>query len=285
MIALAATLVGCSRQPTHQAAAETCADNGAVACVDRTAVQTPLQLASFRARPPTRGARSAVAAKGEKPLHRGREGAAHVARKVGAAILTARADPPATHVPLPPPSPRSQREPKGSIAVAGSGTSEPNAEIGQATVGLVQSSSSRTIQELVATATAAAERMTGATAARGNGAHSAAASANNTDLLVAIVMVRPEIRSVSDLAGKNVAIDEKYVASSVDVRIAMVAAGAPSVQLSVGQASAVNRMASGEVPAAVLALVSADSADGFPEVAGFRVIQVPLSPRSAKSQP
>ena len=65
----------------------------------------------------------------------------------------------------------------------------------------------------------------------------------------------------------------------------MVAAGAPAVELSVGQATAIDRLVNGEVPAAVLALVSAEWADGFSEIAGFRIFQVPLSPRSSKTEP
>jgi hypothetical protein len=34
------------------------------------------------------------------------------------------------------------------------------------------------------------------------------------------------------------------------------------------------------VPAAVVALVSTDAAQAFPDIAGFRIFRVPLSPRS-----
>jgi hypothetical protein len=69
------------------------------------------------------------------------------------------------------------------------------------------------------------------------------------------------------------------------VRTAIAAAGAAEVQVSKGQTTAINRVASGEVPAAVLALVSAEAAEAFPEIAGFRIFRVPLSPRALKGGP
>ncbi len=127
--------------------------------------------------------------------------------------------------------------------------------------------SARTPQQQVMAAMAVAERSTAATPA-----------SIDADHLVAILMTRPEIKSVSDLAGKNVAIDGR--AFNGNVRTAIAAAGATAVQLSEDQTKAIDRLISGEVPAAVLALVSPEAADGFPEVAGFRIFRVPLSPRS-----
>ena len=113
----------------------------------------------------------------------------------------------------------------------------------------------------------------------------AASSPIDTDHLVAVLMARPEITSVSDLAGKSVAIDIRQSASNGSVRTAIAAAGAAEVQLSEGQTAAINRVASGEVAAAVLALVSAEAAEAFPEIAGFRIFRVPLSPRALKGRP
>jgi ABC-type phosphate/phosphonate transport system substrate-binding protein len=118
------------------------------------------------------------------------------------------------------------------------------------------------------------------TATRGNAAKTASPPANNTDVLVALIMARPDIKSVSELTGKTIAIDKRYSASNSTVRTALVAAGAPEVQLSEGQTTAINRVVNGEVPAAVLALVSADAAESFPKIAGFRIFYIPLSPRS-----
>jgi hypothetical protein len=163
-------------------------------------------------------------------------------------------------------------------------------------------SNARTIQEQVAAATAAAMQVT-ATAVpapqqKANNtdgsdlpgtmlpadAHkAAAASANDTDLLVVLVMARPEIRSVSDLASKTIAIDDAQPASNDNVRAAIVAAGAAEVQLSDGQTKAFDRLISGTVPAAVLAVVSPEAALRFPEIEGFKVFQVLLLPRSLKA--
>jgi hypothetical protein len=110
-------------------------------------------------------------------------------------------------------------------------------------------------------------------------------SSNNPDVLVAILMVGPDIKSVSDLKGKTIAIDDRYSASGSIVRTAIVAAGAPQVQLSEGQGAAMNRLSNGEVPAAVVALVTPDAAEKFPAFAGYRIFQVPLSPDSVKTRP
>jgi hypothetical protein len=75
------------------------------------------------------------------------------------------------------------------------------------------------------------------------------------------------------------AMDEEYSESRNDILVAFVVAGALPDQFSAGQTTAINRLLSGEVPAAVLALVSPDAAEGFPDVAGFKVLQVPLLQR------
>jgi TRAP-type uncharacterized transport system substrate-binding protein len=111
-------------------------------------------------------------------------------------------------------------------------------------------------------------------------AAAASASSNNTDLLVALLMARPEIKSVSDLTNKNIAIDDRQSASNDIVRSAIAAAGATEVQLNEGHTKAIDRLISGEVPAAVLTLVSPEAAEWFPEIAAFKVFRIPLSPRS-----
>ena len=164
-------------------------------------------------------------------------------------------------------------------------------------------SNARTIQEQVMAAKGLAERLTAAAAmvqapepkanntgssdhstVRINAEKTAAVSPNNTDHLVAILMARPEIKSVSDLAGKSIAIDNRQSASNGNVRTAIAAAGAAEVQLSEGQTTAINRVASGEVPAAVLTLVSPEAAEAFPDIAGFRIFRIPISPRSLKAR-
>jgi hypothetical protein len=160
---------------------------------------------------------------------------------------------------------------------------------------------SKTIQDQVMAATAMAEQLSSTAAARSElramsseprddataampAERNVAASPSETDALVALVMSRPEINSATDLAGKTVAIDSGRSKSSTDVRTALVAAGASEVQLSTGEPRAIERLINGEVPAAVVTLVSPDAAEAFPEIAGFRVFRIPLSPRSLKAQ-
>jgi ABC-type phosphate/phosphonate transport system substrate-binding protein len=128
-------------------------------------------------------------------------------------------------------------------------------------------SNARTTQQQVAAATTLAEQVTAAPAPEqkaNNTAETAPASPGNAHHLVALLMARPDIKSVSDLANKNIAIDARQSASNAIVRTAIVAAGATEVQLSEGQTAAVDRLINGEVPAAVLALVSPQAAGGFP---------------------
>jgi hypothetical protein len=116
----------------------------------------------------------------------------------------------------------------------------------------------RTNQQQVTAATAVAERITATSA-------------------VAILMARPEIKSVSDLAGRNIAIDEMQSAVGGNIRSAMAVAGAAEVQLTTSQTKAIDRIIDGEVPASVLTLASPEAAEGFPEIAGFKIFRVPLS--------
>jgi hypothetical protein len=161
------------------------------------------------------------------------------------------------------------------------------------------SSSTRTIQQQVAAEIALAEHVTAVIIAltpeqrsgnidrfdrskivpHSDAKNTASASPNNTDNLVVLLMARREIESVSDLANKDIAIEDKQSASSGSVRIAIAAAGVAEVRLSEGQAKAIDRLINGEVSAAVLTLVSPEVAEMFPEIAGFNIFRVPLSPR------
>jgi hypothetical protein len=159
----------------------------------------------------------------------------------------------------------------------------------------------RAVQDQVIAATALAEQLTSSAAARpelramnreprNDGATiptdaNVAASPTVSDASVALVMSRPEINSVTDLAGKNVAMDSARSGSANDVRTALVAAGAAEVQVNTGETSAVERLVNGDVPAAVLTLVSPDAAEAFPEIAGFRVFRIPLSPGALQARP
>src|SRR5712675_422263 len=112
----------------------------------------------------------------------------------------------------------------------------------------------------------------------------ASASSNNGDHLVAILVARPEIKSVSDLTNKNIAIDDRQAASDAHLGTAIAAAGAGEVQLSEGQTKAINRLISGEVSAAVLTSIYPEAADWVPEIAGFTIFRIPLSPSPVKAR-
>jgi hypothetical protein len=106
------------------------------------------------------------------------------------------------------------------------------------------------------------------------------------DALVAILVTGPDVTSPSDLAGKTIAIDDRYSESSISrIRTAMAAAGALDVQLSKSQSTAIGRLVSSEVPAAVVGLVSVSAANSFPELSRLRTFRIPLAPRSANKQP
>ena len=94
-----------------------------------------------------------------------------------------------------------------------------------------------TLQQTVTAATAVAERLT-------------------TAPTVAIVIARQDIKSVSDLAHRTIAFDERQSAQKGNARTALVAAGAQGVQLSESQTGTFDRVIGGEVPAGVLTLVS-----------------------------
>ena len=109
------------------------------------------------------------------------------------------------------------------------------------------------------------------------------AQPNNAEQLVAILLVRPEIKSVSDLANEVVAIDVSSSNSVASVRSAIVAAGASEVKISEGETLALVRVIDGEVPAAVRSLLSAEAAKAWDAgVTGFNVLRIPLSPPSNK---
>ena len=148
------------------------------------------------------------------------------------------------------------------------------------------SSTSAPIRALVVVAAAAAEQST--LAALGSSEATSASSADhktdepaepNAKTLVALLISRPDIKSVAELAGKDVAVDDRQSASEDRVKIALVAAGATEVQLSDGATKAIDRLLGGEVPAAVVTLASPDAAAEFPDIAGFTVFKLPLAPR------
>src|SRR5882757_7476017 len=274
--ALAATLVGCSCLLPPQASIEGCTDANKFACFDRMAASQPIELkpASFKTESATTEIKSTIAAKTQKPSAAPARDRAHLAKTA-----------------------KSPGAADSDTTRAGIAESHPRG-------GAVANSNTRTIQEQVAATTAAAEQVMAATPVpapeqkanntdrsrpaetvlRGDAEKTEAPAPNNMDHLVALLIARPEIKSVSNLTSKIIAIDDRHSASNDSVRTAIAAAGATEVQLSGGQTKAINRLISGEVPAAVLALVSAEAAEGFPEVAGFKIFRIQLSPRSLKAR-
>jgi len=203
-------------------------------------------------------------------------------------------------IPLAPRALQARLEPANAASRSDAKSDAPPAKIANLTPEAAANSSSRTIQQQIAAATTLAEQVTASTvvpardqkaditvgsghaetALRGDAEKTAPVSPSTTDPRVALVMARPEIKSVSDLANKNVAIDNRQTASNNNVRTAIVAAGAAEVKLSDGQTKAVDRLISGEVQAAVLTLVSPEAAEWFPDIVGFKIFRIPLSPRS-----
>lgn len=144
------------------------------------------------------------------------------------------------------------------------------------------SHSGASVQEQVAVATALAERITALSTLPAPNAksepapRSEAVAASAPPRLVAVLMVRPSVRAISDLRGRTVAIDERYAGAHNKVTAAMAAAGASDVQLMQGQGTAINRLTNGEVPAAIVALVVPEAAEAFPEIAGYKTFRVAL---------
>ena len=293
--ALAATLVGCSCPLRQQAGVESCTDANRLACLDRTAASQPIEPkpVSFKTNSAPPEIKPAIAAKTEKPSSAHARHRTRPATKTAkSTMIAAKAEPPTSRSPLPPPA--LEAGPPATSAAADS--TRGNTADSHPPGGAVTNSTSRTMQEQVAAATAVVERMTVAPAApepkannsdrpnhpetvqRGD-AEKITPALPNTDLLIALVLARPEIKTVSDLTNKTIAIDDRHSASSGNVRTAIVAAGALEVQLSEGQTKAIERLISGEVQAAVLALVSPAAAEGFPEIAGFKIFRIPLSRR------
>ena len=102
----------------------------------------------------------------------------------------------------------------------------------------------------------------------------ASASPNNEGPSVAIVVAGPEIKSVSDLTGKIIAIDDKYLNSHARIQAAIVSAGATDSLVTTGESMAIDRLLSGKAPAAVLTLVYPET--GFSMIEGYSVFRVPL---------
>ena len=243
----------------------------------------------------------------EKPARRSSYSAVHPAT-----TMHRESSKPAAHariakqaVPMPP-AKIAEPQPIGNAAVA-SEAARANVAASPPSGGEPAISAARTVQEQVAAATALAEHATTASAAPvpqqeannvetsgrseaaqpGDTEQTASAptsNTNNTDNLVAVLMARTEIKSISDLTGKDVAIEDPQSASGPTIRTAIAAAGAVEVQLNEGHTKAIDRLIAGEVPAAILTLASPEAAEWFPDIAGYRIFRIPLSPRAVKAR-
>jgi hypothetical protein len=269
--ALGLSLIGCSHQLPPQAALVSCTGPGDPTCA--TGQPQPMWVKAPYAAPDSKPALAVNIA--ESKITESRRPAHVRARVLLARRLAAPAKQatvatqaaPGPHVPLPVSAPP---RPATSAATAMAADAPPAATKG--------APEPKAAPQPVAVVTAAASQPNAKERAA---AKAGPAPSDNPDLLVAVVMARPDISSVANLAGKIVAIDDRYAKSIGTVRIAIVAAGAPEVQLSEGATTAINRLTSGEVPAAVVALVSPDATETFPDIKGFKIFRVPLSPRAA----
>ena len=187
------------------------------------------------------------------------------------------------------------------IAAAPS-TEEPRPEIAKSETAAspaadaVPASRLRTIEQQVAEATGMAERLTAITLEResadnpdnqdaksieaGDADTTASTSPASPVNLVALVLARPEVNSLSDLNDRRIAIGEKQTTASRSVSAALMTAGVAEVRLSEGQAGAIDRLIGGEVPAAIMMLASPEAAEWFPDIEGFRIFRLPLSQRA-----
>jgi ABC-type amino acid transport substrate-binding protein len=111
-----------------------------------------------------------------------------------------------------------------------------------------------------------------------SGADTTASISKNIESLTALVLTGLEVGEISDLAGKVVAINGALPGSSVLLRTAIVAAGAPEVQLNDSQPEPIEALRRGEVSAVILGLVTVEQARAFPKVENFKLFRVPLSP-------
>lgn len=255
--ALATTLADCSSQQSTQ---PSCVGLNPFACL--TAVHVPIEPESHGSDSAAAEPVSLVAWRGDRPPRSHADHAVHrTPRPIKAAVKAAPA------IPIPVPSAQANPQTTGDAV-------EPTRTRATDPPLTIDVPPTRTTQEQVAAASAVAERMSVPTLDA------------SLDALVAILVAGPDVKSVSDLTGKAIAIDDRYSESSIGrVRTAMAAAGAPEIQLSKGQTTAINRLVSNEVAAAVVGLISVSAADSFPELARFRTFQVPLAPRSSPAKP
>jgi hypothetical protein len=106
------------------------------------------------------------------------------------------------------------------------------------------------------------------------------AAPNQAEARVALLMVRAEIKSLRYLTRQTIAIDNERASATSGIQTAFVTEGAPNVLVSTDEKRAIDRLIAGEVPGAIVALVSEDAAKAFPDIAGFKIFRMPLPPGS-----
>jgi hypothetical protein len=163
----------------------------------------------------------------------------------------------------------------------------------QAQAAAPTSAGDKTIEQQILAATVLADRVTAASVAAVDankddaGKSAPAESAEAKDDTgnqphapdrVVLILARADVQSIADLANKDIAIEASQAQFRDQIRTGIVAAGASMVELRDGTSSAIDRLVSGEQPAAILTLASPEAADWFPEIKGFRTFRIPLSP-------
>jgi hypothetical protein len=108
----------------------------------------------------------------------------------------------------------------------------------------------------------------------------ASASPNTGELSVAVVVAGPEVKSVADLAGKIIAIDDRHSNLHTRIQAAFVVAGATDSLLTASEGNAADRLLSGKASAAVLTMVYPET--GFSAIEGYSVFRVSLEHREIK---
>jgi hypothetical protein len=106
--------------------------------------------------------------------------------------------------------------------------------------------------------------------------NTAALGSPNTEQVVAVVLVREEIKSLTELSNKTVAIDGLQAAEIPNIKTAIMKSGAKDVRISEDEKLALDRVTNGEVPAGVISVVSPEEAAQWTGVPGYTVLRLPL---------
>ncbi|CCE01798.1 hypothetical protein [Bradyrhizobium sp. STM 3809] len=276
----ALALAGCSRPVMPQVAAP-CVDLSGQSCAETPAVGQPASLAPSE---PAKASRKAHAVARRAALHRKHVRAAkrRAASSVAAAKPVEKPVEKLVEKPVEKPQRAARPDPippadgaSAPVAKPPSAAKDSPAQNAPAKDGAAKDTSANSAKvqgevmvAAVKVAAELAERMTALRVPEGPG----------DSPLVAVLLARPNVRALGDLSGKVIAIDERYAKSNARITAAMNAAGASEVLLLEGQATAITRLSSGEVSAAVVALASPEAAEAFPKIAGFRLFSIALKP-------